>query len=103
MADGTVVEVAMFGLRPGVDREAFLGAVEATSAFLREETSGFRDRELLEGEDGRWLDVIHWASHAEATAAAAAILGSPRSRPFIEAIDPSGLTLLHLCPVHVVQ
>lgn len=100
MADGTVVEVAMFGLKQGVDRGAFLRAVEATSTFLREEMSGFRDRELLEGDDGRWLDVIHWASHDEALAAAAAILESPRSRPFIEAIDPTSVTLLHVRPVH---
>lgn len=100
MAEGTVVEVAMFGLKQGVERGAFLVAVEETSAFLREETSGFRDRELLEGDDGRWFDVIHWASRAEAMAAAGAILESPRSRPFIEAIDPSSVTLLHVRPVH---
>ena len=98
MSEAMVAEVVLFELKPGVEREAFLAAAEATTAFLREEMGGFRERELMEDESGRWLDVVRWASLEEARAAAATIGTSPRSRPFIEMIDPESVTMLHLRP-----
>ncbi len=98
MSEVMVAEVVLFGLKPGVEREDFLAAAEATTAILREEMGGFRERELLEDGSGRWLDVVRWASLEEARAAADAFAASERSRPFVEMIDPASVTMLHLRP-----
>ena len=98
MAETMVAEVVLFWLKPGVERETFLAAAEATTAFLREEMGGFRERELMEDGSGRWLDVVRWASLEEAQAAAAAFATSMRSRAFVEMIDPESMTMLHLRP-----
>ncbi len=95
MEDQTAVEAALFRLRPGTDRVAFLTAAEAVTIDLRR-MPGYLDRELSEGDDGRWLDLVHWASMDEARRAADAILHAPGSRPFMEMLDPESITLLHL-------
>ncbi len=91
----TAVEAALFRLKPSTDREAFLAAEEAVTEDLRR-MSGYLDRELSDGDDGQWLDLVHWASLDEPRHAVDAILHAPRSRPFMKMLDPERITLLHL-------
>jgi len=88
------IEAAIFSLRRGTDRAEFLAAAEAVTADVRR-MPGFLDRELAEGEDGRWLDLLHWASLEDARRAAAEIMRSPASRPFMEMLDPESISMMH--------
>lgn len=98
MPEAMVAEVVLFGLKPGVERAAFLAAAEATTAFPRDEMTGLQERELMDDGADRWLDVVRWSSLDEAHAAAAAIGSSPRAAAFIEMIDPESVTMLRLRP-----
>ncbi len=95
MEDETAVEAALIRLKPGTDHAGFLAASEAVTEDLRG-MPGNLNRGLSEGDDGRRLDLLHWASLDEARRAAEAILRAPRSRPFMEMLDPESITLLHL-------
>ena len=100
MEERMAVEAALFRLKPGTDRAAFLRAAEAVTEDLRR-MPGYVDRELSEGDDGRWLDLLHWASIEAAQTAAEAILRAPRSHPFMAMLDPASVTLIHLNPALV--
>jgi hypothetical protein len=93
---GSIVEVVRFKLKSGVNDEAFLQSLAATTAFLSGR-KGFVNRRLLQGEDGGWLDLVEWATLDDAQAAAAAF--SPDRDPglaaFIGALDMSEGTMQH--------
>lgn len=97
MSDKSIVEVVLFRLNPGVDETEFLAASAGVELFLRG-TGGFIQRELLQNEEGQWVDVVHWRSQAEAYAAAEKIMSDPRGQKFGAFIDPSSITMLHLQP-----
>jgi antibiotic biosynthesis monooxygenase (ABM) superfamily enzyme len=88
------VEVAMFQLRPGTERARFLATAQEVNAVLRR-TPGFISRELLEREDGEWLDLIHWASLADAQRSVELVIQDPEAQPFLECIDLENVRLLH--------
>lgn len=89
------VELVQFRLKAGVAAEAFLAAAADSQAALAR-LPGFLARELLHGEDGLWIDVVHWRSKAEALAAAAAFGAMPEAATFGAMIDETALTMLHL-------
>lgn len=91
----TTVEMVQFRLKPGVDAAAFLAAATDTQAALTR-LPGFLMRELLQSEDGLWVDVVHWRSKAEALAAAAAFATIPEAAAFGAMIDETAMTMLHL-------
>jgi heme-degrading monooxygenase HmoA len=98
MTDAATVEVALFRLRPGVDEAAFLRASAAIVPAVRA-FGGFRRRTLYRSEDGRWVDLVDWASLADAQRAAEAALTSPACRPFLALIDEADDVMLHARPV----
>jgi len=93
------VEVVLLKLNSGVSDADF---VEATAAMLPDlqSTPGFIRRELLKAEDGQWIDVIHWQSLPEALQAAETIMSWPNTQRFIQMIDPSSITMMHLDQVY---
>lgn len=88
------IEHVTFRLLPGTDRAAFLAAACATEAVVRAQ-GGFRARMLAEAEDGTWSDVVTWASHAEAMAAAEAVVADPGFAPFGALIDGPTVQMTH--------
>ena len=98
MSNTHTLEVAMFRLKEGTDREAFLRASDATMSALKS-YSGFIRREVHTSEEGQWLDLIYWTSLEEAMSAAEQIMSDPACHPFLEMIDMPSLTMLHLHPV----
>ncbi len=88
------VEVALFKLKPTADEAAFLRASDAIMPDLRS-MPGYVRRELLKGESGQWLDIIHWNSLAEAERAAQEIMSRPACHPFMGMIDETSITMLH--------
>lgn len=88
------IEHVTFRLIPGTDRTAFLAAAQATEAVVRRQP-GFRARMLVEAKDGTWSDIVTWASHAEAMAAAEAVMSDADFAPFGAMIDGPTVRMTH--------
>jgi hypothetical protein len=88
------IEVVTFRLTPGADRAAFLAAAERTEPAVHRQR-GFLARMLAEAEDGTWSDIVTWASHAEALAAAEAVMADPDFAPFAAMIDMGTVRMSH--------
>lgn len=93
--DSPTIELVQFRLRAGVDERTFLAAVADTQAAITR-LPGFLSRELLRGDDGLWVDLVHWRSKAEALAAAEAFGAMPEVAAFASMIDEKEMTMLHL-------
>lgn len=88
------IELVTFRLNPGTDRAAFLENARRTEALIRRQP-GFQARMLTEAEDGTWSDIVTWASHAAAVAAAEAVLSDPDFAPFGAMIDGATVRMSH--------
>jgi hypothetical protein len=88
------VELVTFRLNPGTDRQAFLANARNTEAAVRRQP-GFLSRMLAEGPDGTWADIVTWASHADALAAAKAVMSDPDFAPFGAMIDGPSVAMSH--------
>jgi hypothetical protein len=73
----TVVEWAPFRLAPGVTSEALLDAAQRLNEDFLLRQPGFLGREVLEGPDGEWVDLLHWTDGASAEAAMQRAAESP--------------------------
>ena len=94
MDEGETVEIAMFRLKDGVDREPFLAAAEAASGWLRSRP-GYLGRDLLEDDGGQWVDLVRWSTIDQARSAAEALMSATATAPFVAAIDPATVRVLH--------
>ncbi len=88
------IELVTFRLNPGTDRAAFLENARRTEAVVRRQP-GFLARMLTEGEDSTWSDIVTWASHADAMAAADAVMSDPDFAPFGAMIDGPTVRMSH--------
>jgi hypothetical protein len=88
------IEFVTFRLNPGTDRAVFLENARRTEAVVRRQP-GFQARMLAEGEDGSWSDIVTWASHADAMAAAEAVMSDPDFGPFGSMIDGPSVRMSH--------
>ncbi|MDJ0755746.1 MAG: hypothetical protein QNJ45_19625 [Ardenticatenaceae bacterium] len=91
------IEIVLFELVDGVAEDDFLAAVDAMQDDLNQ-MSGYIDRELSRDKNGRWVDVLHWASLDEAMAAAEALMSWPSGQKFGSMIDPESIQMLHTQP-----
>jgi hypothetical protein len=97
MHNQPTTEIVIFKLNPGVDEAAFLQAAEAIMPNIRT-LPGFMDRQLLKGEQGQWLDIVHWQSREDALKAAEIFPTLECTHSFITLIDAASMTMLHLEP-----
>lgn len=93
------IELVQFRLQSGVDEEAFLAAVNDMQAVITR-LPGFLSRELLRGDDGLWVDLVHWQSKVDALAAAEAFGTMPELAAFASMIDETHMTMLHFARAH---
>ena len=93
-----VLECVLFEVATGVDRDEFVAAADAMTAWARTQR-GFLGRELYEVGDGRWIDTVSWATMDDAHAAAAAIGDAPAAAGFVSKIDGPTVQMLHGTPV----
>jgi hypothetical protein len=75
----TAMELARFTVDPD-DVEAMLDARPAMLRALRERFEGFEVLHLVRLDERTWLDVVRWASRAQADQAAATIGEVPECR-----------------------
>jgi heme-degrading monooxygenase HmoA len=90
----TTIELVTFRLTPGADRAAFLAAAKGTEGALSRQP-GFQARMLAESTDGTWTDIVTWARHDQAQAAAQAMLADPAFAPFLALIDAPTVQMGH--------
>lgn len=89
-----VLDLVTFKLRDGVTREQFLDTVDPVSQWASRQP-GFVSRELSYcAADDKWIEVVHWASQAEADAAAADEANAQECAPMFGMIDMESLSML---------
>lgn len=100
MKAANTVEVVVFKLNEGVSREQFLKDAAITQTKV-EQFEGYIDRQLLEGEEGQWTDIVWWESKEAAFSAAELIMQDEACMPFMQAINSDTMQMMHLHPVPV--
>ena len=71
------IEWAPFRLVDGVDEARLLRASDALQTEFLSKQPGFVRRELLEGPDGQWADLVYWESEETAARAMQQAAESP--------------------------
>jgi antibiotic biosynthesis monooxygenase (ABM) superfamily enzyme len=90
-----VLELVMFKLAPGAQRERFMEASDAVSRWVSGQP-GFISRELSHDAEGdRWIDVVWWRSLEEAQAAAERAMSSEDCAPMIAMTDMESVLMVH--------
>jgi hypothetical protein len=90
-----IAKMIAYALKPGVTESEFLAASEGLLPELAT-MDGFVRRELLKGEDGRWLDVVYWQTRADADRSEDTIQSLPACARCIAMMDFESLTVTHL-------
>ena len=88
------VKVVEYKLAENADRDAFLRASAAVLPAIKT-LKGFMKRELLEGEDGRWRDIVYWESREDADQSEVGISELPACLTCIAMMDHSDMTVTH--------
>ena len=86
MNSDVLIEVTIFKIKAGVDQAQFLVADAAFTEALKA-MGGFIKRDLLQGENDVWIDMIHWKTQADAQHSAEAIASHPEAQAFIALLD----------------
>jgi heme-degrading monooxygenase HmoA len=87
------VELVTFRLAKG-DTQAFVDANASVSDWLKRQP-GFVSRHLAEREDGTYLDIVFWQTHADALAASNKMMEEMAQSEAMTMIDPMGLDMSH--------
>jgi hypothetical protein len=93
-----VIECVVFSPTDGVDRDVFLAAAAGINGWARSQ-EGFVSRELFEVGDGRWIDMVRWATMDDALAAAEIAMTSDVCAGFFGLIDMDSAVMLHGTPI----
>lgn len=64
------IEWAPFKVAENVTNEDLLTAADQIEQKFLQQQKGYVRRELLQGQDNQWVDLIYWASNEDAAAAA---------------------------------
>ncbi len=88
------VEIVHFKVKPGTNEQTFL---KASAGMIQElsKLSGFLDRELLQGENGQWTDIVHWESMDHALKATDDVMRLPLCLVYFGYIDDTSLQMMH--------
>jgi heme-degrading monooxygenase HmoA len=87
------VELVTFRLQKG-DTQGFVDANAAINDWLRRQP-GFVSRHLAEREEGSYLDIVFWKTHADALAASTRMMEEMAQSEAMTMIDPMGLDMSH--------
>jgi heme-degrading monooxygenase HmoA len=87
------IELVTFRLQKG-DTQGFVDANAAINDWLRRQP-GFVSRHLAERDDGSYLDIVFWQSHADALAASDKMMEEMAQSEAMTMIDPMGLDMSH--------
>jgi hypothetical protein len=101
--NGSVVEVVISRRKAGTSREAFIHTMTLAEQKLKL-MPGFQRRQLLEGTDDSFVDLVWW-DNMEAAQTALSTLNSDADLmgAFGMVLDPDHMTMMHLSPVTLSQ
>lgn len=89
-----IIETVTFRAIAGSDPQAIATASDGLVSFLARQ-KGFLSRRLSLGDDGVWLDHVHWADMESAQAASKAVMEAPEAGAFMSLIDMETVTMRH--------
>ena len=89
------LEKVSFRTKPGVAEADLLKASETLNGWVARQ-KGFQYRTLVKTDDGAYVDLVYWATEADARAAQDAFMGAPQAQPLMELIDDSSVKMAHL-------
>jgi hypothetical protein len=89
-----IIETVTFRTLAGSDPLTVAQASNTMTPFLARQT-GFISRRLSVGDDGIWLEHVHWANMDAAQAAAKAIGNAPEAAALLALIDMQSVTMRH--------
>jgi hypothetical protein len=98
--EGFVIELAEGRVKEGVEPQEYLRASDNLMADLNG-LEGYIRRELWQGEDGRFVDIVYWESLESAQRAAEIFPSLPSAQPFEALLDISSLSMRHLKQIRV--
>ena len=84
-----VLEWAPFRLKSGVDEATLLESSERLQRDFLAHQEGFVRRELIEGAEGAYIDLVWWDSFAASQAAVKSAARSPARRAYVALMDCS--------------
>ncbi|MDY8025913.1 hypothetical protein [Paenibacillus polymyxa] len=95
-----VMELVLFKLKEGTDKESFHKAATELSDVLQTQLPGFKERQLLHTSDEtQWTDIVYWSDMQMAVSAMEKLKSVPAFQTFASMIDSKEIHLLHLIPV----
>ncbi len=94
------LEMVAFTLAPSADKEAFIAAAPSVTEWAAKQP-GFQYRTLVDRGENGWIDMVWWASEAEAKTAADKIGQEMMSSPFMQMIDPTSVKIEHHPVAHM--
>ena len=95
MSQQPTVEVVLFRAKAGISDEQVLHGSAQIQQWL-ESAAGYLKREVSKGDDGQWVDIVHWRTLTEAQQAAQQLMADPAAADLISFIDPESVTMLHV-------
>ena len=87
-------EIVVYRLKPDLNRDQFMEISTRATDWLRQRP-GYLGRQLLEDDNGSWVDLVRWATMNDALAAAGAFMESPEAAAFMNAVEPESVIMLH--------
>ncbi|MEM7430699.1 MAG: hypothetical protein AAF351_02045 [Pseudomonadota bacterium] len=91
--DATVIEIATFKLKDGVDHATFAPLDKAVEVNHVSQQPGFVSRETGYTEQGDWLVIVHWSSLEAADASMNSFSSAPAAAEFMNHLEMSTMTM----------
>lgn len=82
-----VVEMAPFKLKSGATQDQLQAASAALQTHFLSQQKGYLHRDLLKKSDREYIDIVHWASQADAEAAMKAAMESPACAGYFQLME----------------
>ena len=94
------LEMVAFKLAPGANKDAFVDAAPEVTNWASQQP-GFQYRTLVDRGEHGWIDMVWWASEADAKAAGEKIMTEMMSSKFMMMIDPNSVKMEHHPVAHM--
>ena len=89
------LEKVSFRTKPGVSELDFLHASRGLDGWVTRQ-KGFQYRTVVKTGEGAYIDLVYWATEADAKAAQEGFMSAPQAQPLMALIDPDSVEMAHL-------
>jgi len=99
MKEKIVVEIVEWKIVPGADETSVLRAVQTACDNHISNEPGFIDWEIVKGDKGSYMEILHWDSMEHALQAADNAKSDPACLAFFKYLDKNTVKMRHLTRV----